>query len=150
LAEFLQRLKVKEKVTGGEFDFDVSLACECAPWNMNYQDITGYFDVNVKEGVFTDQDPNIGRILSLLNIKSIAKRLSLNFSDVTNKGFTYEHIKTQVRLKNAVAKIENFNLKALSGNIVLTGQSHIIDKQYDLVAKVTPAISSVFLPSQAP
>jgi uncharacterized protein YhdP len=46
--------------------------------------------VNVKEGVFTDQDPNIGRILSLLNIKSIAKRLSLNFSDVTNKGFTYE------------------------------------------------------------
>jgi|UPI000255FEE5 uncharacterized protein YhdP len=142
LAEFLQRLKVKEKVTGGEFDFDVSLACECAPWNMNYQDITGYFDVNVKEGVFTDQDPNIGRILSLLNIKSIAKRLSLNFSDVTNKGFTYEHIKTQVRLKNAVAKIENFNLKALSGNIVLTGQSHIIDKQYDLVAKVTPAISN--------
>jgi uncharacterized protein YhdP len=96
---------------------------------MNYQDITGYFDVNVKEGVFTDQDPNIGRILSLLNIKSIAKRLSLNFSDVTNKGFTYEHIKTQVRLKNAVAKIENFNLKALSGNIVLTGQSHIIGKQ---------------------
>jgi hypothetical protein len=40
----------------------------------------------------SDQDPNIGRILSLLNIKSIAKRLSLNFSDVTNKGFTYEHI----------------------------------------------------------
>jgi hypothetical protein len=39
--------------------------------------------------------------------------------------FTYEHIKTQVRLKNAVAKIEDFNLKALSGNIVLTGQSHI-------------------------
>ncbi|SHN94078.1 FIG006388: Possible exported protein, partial [bacterium endosymbiont of Bathymodiolus sp. 5 South] len=82
LAEFLQRLKVKEKVTGGEFDFDVSLACECAPWNMNYQDITGHLDINVKKGVFTDQDPNIGRILSLLNIKSIAKRLSLNFSDV--------------------------------------------------------------------
>jgi uncharacterized protein YhdP len=62
------------------------------------------------------------------------------------RGFTYEHIKTQVRLKNAVAKIENFNLKALSGNIVLTGQSHIIDKQYDLVAKVTPAISNAVPP----
>ncbi len=142
LSEFLQRLKVKEKATGGEFDFDVSLACECAPWNMSYQNITGYLDMNVKKGVFTDQDPHIGRILSLLNIKSIAKRLSLNFSDVTNKGFTYEHIKTQVRLKNAVAKIEDFNLKALSGNIVLTGQSHITDKQYDLIAKVTPAISN--------
>jgi uncharacterized protein YhdP len=92
---------------------------------------------------FLRVDTNVKRrILSLLNIKSIAKRLSLNFSDVTNKGFTYEHIKTQVRLKNAVAKIEDFNLKALSGNIVLTGQSHITDKQYDLIAKVTPAISN--------
>ncbi|CAC9489052.1 FIG006388: Possible exported protein [uncultured Gammaproteobacteria bacterium] len=122
-------------------DFDVSLACECAPWNMSYQNITGYLDMNVKKGVFTDQDPHIGRILSLLNIQSIAKRLSLNFSDVTNKGFTYESIATQVRLKNAIAKIEDFNLEALSSNIVLTGQSHINDKQYDLMAKVTPAIS---------
>lgn len=143
LAEFLQRLEVKEKVIGGEFNFYVSLACACAPWNMNYQDITGYFDMSVKKGMFTDKDSNIGRILSLLNIKSIAKRLSLKFSDITNKGFTYEHIETQLRLKNAIAKIENFNLEAVSSNIVLTGQSDIIDKQYKLMAKVTPAISDI-------
>jgi hypothetical protein len=31
LSEFLQRLKVKEKATGGEFDFDVSLAYSILP-----------------------------------------------------------------------------------------------------------------------
>ncbi|CAC9604174.1 hypothetical protein [uncultured Gammaproteobacteria bacterium] len=141
LAEFLQKLKVKEKIMGGEFNFDISLACKCAPWNMNYQDITGYFDINVKEGVFTDKDPNIGRILSLLNIKSIVKRLKLNLSDVTNKGFAYENITAKIRLKNAIAKIENFDLEALSSGIILTGQGNIVDKQYNLVAKVTPAIN---------
>ncbi|CAB5494645.1 FIG006388: Possible exported protein [Bathymodiolus thermophilus thioautotrophic gill symbiont] len=141
LAEFLQKLKVKEKITGGKFNFDISLACECAPWNMNYQDITGYFDMNVKEGVFTDKDPNIGRILSLLNIKSIVKRLQLNLSDVTNKGFAYENITAKIHLQNAIAKIEKFDLEASSSSIVLTGEGNIVDKQYNLVAKVTPAIN---------
>lgn len=141
LTEFLENLKIKEKVTGGEFNFDVYLACECAPWNMNYQDITGYLDLHIKEGVFTDKDPNLGRILSLLNINSIAKRLKLDVSDVTDKGFTYEDIEAKILLQDASAKIEHFNLNALSGNIVLTGQGDLLGEQYDLIAKVTPAIS---------
>ena len=141
LAEFLQKLKIKEKVTGGAFNFDARLACECDPWNMNYQDISGYFEIQVNQGTFTEQDPNIGRILSLLNIKSIAKRLSLNFSDVTDRGFTYKTIKTKLHLQDAMAKIENFDLEASSSTITLTGQSHIVNQQYDLEVKVTPAIN---------
>ncbi len=141
LIEFLQQLKIKEKISGEEFNFGINLICDCAPWNINYQDITGYFDINIKEGVFTDKENNIGRILSLLNIKSIAKRLNLNFSDVTSKGLVYENIEAQLHLQNKIIKIENFNLKASSSDIVLTGQSNISDKQYDLTAKVTPTIN---------
>ena len=60
----------------GEFDFDVRLFCNCTPWNMNLGELSGIAKINVKEGVFTDKDPNIGRVLSLLNIRSIAKRTS--------------------------------------------------------------------------
>jgi uncharacterized protein YhdP len=45
------------------------------------------------------------------------------------------------QLLNAIAKIENFDLEALSSGIILTGQGNIVDKQYNLVAKVTPAIN---------
>ncbi len=140
LAEFLQKLKVKEKVTGGEFDFDIRLSCECTPWNMNYQDVTGYVTMKVKEGVFTEKDPNIGRILSLLNIKSIAKRLKLDVGDITQEGFAYEDIDVSIHIGNALAKIEKFELNATSGMIVLTGQSNIVDEQYDMMAKVSPAV----------
>ncbi|HAO86824.1 MAG TPA: hypothetical protein DCQ69_03140, partial [Gammaproteobacteria bacterium] len=121
LAEFLQKLKVKEKVAGGEFDFDIRLFCECTPWNMNYQDVTGYVAMKVKKGVFTEKDPNIGRILSLLNIKSIAKRLKLDVGDVTKEGFVYEDIDARIHISNALAKIDKFELNATSGVIRLTG-----------------------------
>ncbi|SFV81077.1 FIG006388: Possible exported protein [hydrothermal vent metagenome] len=140
LAEFLQKLKVKEKVAGGEFDFDIRLSCECTPWNMNYQDVTGYVAMKVKKGVFTEKDPNIGRILSLLNIKSIAKRLKLDVGDVTKEGFVYEDIDARIHISNALAKIDKFELNATSGVIRLTGQSHIINEEYEMMAKVSPAV----------
>lgn len=142
LTEFLKKFKIKEKVEGGAFSFNTHISCQCLPWGMNYQNMTGYFDIKVKEGVFTDKDPNLGRVLSLLNINSIAKRLKLDVADLTEKGFTYESIETQVRLKNAIATIEEFNLESLSSQIVLTGQGNLIKKEYDIVAKVVPAVSN--------
>ena len=141
LIDFLQKLKINEKVSGGEFDFDIRLFCDCEPWNMSLKKMSGIAQMAVKEGIFTDKDPNIGRVLSLLNIKSIAKRLKLDVSDLTDKGFAYDSINAQITLQNSLAKIDHFQLDASSSTINLSGQSHIIDELYDLKAKVTPAIS---------
>ncbi len=141
LADFLEKLGVEEQVEGGQFDIDVRLFCQCEPWNINLQNISGYMAMKVQQGVFTDQDPNIGRLLSLLNIQSIARRLKLQMSDLTSKGFAYDKIQASVYLKDSLAKIDNFELSASSSDIRLTGHSNIVDKQYNLSAKVRPAIS---------
>ncbi len=140
LSEFLKKLKVTEKVSGGEFDFDVRLFCNCTPWNMSLSGLSGIAKMNVKEGVFTDKDPNIGRVLSLLNIRAITKRFKLDVADLTDKGFAYDSIDAKITLLNSQAKIDNFQLESSSSSINLVGQSNIIDESYDIEAKVTPAI----------
>ncbi len=139
LSEFLEKINYKEKVNGGKFDLDIRLFCDCAPWNMNLKEISGIAKMNIKQGVFTNQDPNIGRVLSLLNIKSTAKRLKLDVKDLTDKGFTYDNINAQITLQNSVAKINSFKLSSSSSDITLTGQSNISDQVYDIEAKVIPA-----------
>ncbi len=141
LSEFLDKLNIKEKVRGGQFEFDVRLFCNCAPWNMNFKDTSGLIKMKVKEGVFTDKDPNIGRILSLLNIKSIAKRLELNVTDLISKGFVYDAIDAQVSIHNSMAIISHFKLDSSSSTISLTGSTNIVKQEYHLEAKVLPAIS---------
>jgi Predicted membrane protein len=140
LSDFLDQLNIQEKVEGGDFDFDVRLFCECAPWNMSLEELMGYVVMNVKQGSFTDQDPNIGRILSLLNIKSIAKRLKLDVADVTEKGFAYDDIEVKLHIGQSLARIENFELNASSGIIRLTGESDLINEEYNLKARVSPAV----------
>ena len=141
LSDFLGKMNVKEQVKGGKFDFDLRLFCQCAPWNMNFQDLSGHASMNVKEGVFTNQDHNIGRLLSLLNIQSIARRLKLKINDLTDKGFAYDDIQSSVYFGDSLAKIENFQLNATSSTIRLTGNSNIVNQQYNLLATVRPAIS---------
>ncbi len=142
LSDFLEKMNVKEQVKGGKFDFDLRLFCQCAPWNMNFQDLSGHASMNVKEGVFTNQDHNIGRLLSLLNIQSIARRLKLKINDLTDKGFAYDDIQSSVYFGDSLAKIDNFQLNATSSTIRLTGNSNIVNQQYNLLATVRPAISN--------
>lgn len=141
LSEFLSKMNIKEPVIGGEFDFDIRLFCECSPWNMGPKNLSGFVSMEVKKGVFTDKDPNFGRLLSLLNIRSIAKRLKLNVADITTKGFSYDDILTQVYIGQSKATIDKFELRASSGKISLTGDSNLDNKTYNLAAKVRPAIA---------
>jgi len=139
LSEFLDKMNINEKVNGGKFDFDIRLFCDCAPWNMNLKQISGIANMNIQQGVFTNQDPNIGRILSLLNIKSAARRLKLDVKDLTDKGFAYDNIDAQITLQNSIAKIDSFKLSASASDITLSGQSDIVEQLYDAEAKVIPA-----------
>jgi len=141
LSEFLNNLYIDEKVQGGKFDFDVRLFCDCPPWKMNYESIKGVLKLKVKEGVFTDKDPSIGRILSLLNIHTLAKRLQLDVSDVVQEGFAYEDIYAEIVIEDSFAKVKHFELNSTSSTIELSGESDIVNKVYNLDAQVHPSIS---------
>ena len=142
LDEFLQGLGIEEKVKGGKFKFDIRLACECTPWNMDFENLTGYAELNVEKGEFTDKDPNIGRVFSLLNIDSISKRLKLDVDDLVNKGFVYDSIEAKLHLGDSLATINEFKLDSTSSDIELSGNSNYVEKTYNLEAKVIPEIAA--------
>ncbi|HAD99143.1 MAG TPA: hypothetical protein DCG40_01625, partial [Gammaproteobacteria bacterium] len=49
-------------------------------------------------------------------------------------------IDARILISNALAKIDKFELNATSGVIRLTGHSHIINEEYEMMAKVSPAV----------
>jgi len=140
LSDFLSRLEIKERTKGGKFNFDIRLFCECMPWNINFENMTGLVDMKVKEGVFTNKDPSIGRILSFLNIRSIARRLERDVSDLTDNGFVYDDIQVRLTIDESLAIVDHFELNSTSNKIQLTGYSDIVKQEYNLEAQVRPAI----------
>lgn len=109
---------------------------------FNVASLLGKTQFTVEEGVVESVEPGFARLLGLLNITSLARRLSLNLSDVTAKGLVYDSIVGSAYLKEGLLHLESFKLKAPSVSVGLKGHVNLSAKQFDLQAEVTPALGS--------
>ena len=141
LSSFLDKFGVDEPVIGGGFNVDLRLYCDCQPWEVSLEKITGYMQADVAEGVFTNQDPNLFKLLSYINLGSIANRLRLSRNELREQGYVYDHINAKLLFNKGVAKVDYFLVESEESDIELTGSVDVIKRDYNLAANVQPALA---------
>ena len=141
LSSFLDKFGVDEPVIGGGFNVDLRLYCDCQPWEVSLEKITGYMQADVAEGVFTNQDPNLFKLLSYINLESIANRLRLSRNELREQGYVYDHINAKLLFNKGVAKVDYFLVESEESDIELTGSVDVLKRDYNLAANVQPALA---------
>ena len=141
LSSFLKKFGVDEPVIGGGFNFDIRLYCDCEPWQISTQKVSGFMKVDVEKGVFTNQDPNLFKLLSYINLESIANKLRVSRGALRKQGYVYDQINAKLLFNNGVAKIDYFLVESEESDIVLTGSVDLIKRDYNLAANVQPSIA---------
>ena len=141
LSTFLDKFGVDEPVIGGSFNVDLRLYCDCQPWEVSLEKITGYMQADVAEGVFTNQDPNLFKLLSYINLESIANRLRLSRDELREQGYVYDQINAKLLFNQGVAKVDYFLVESEESDIELTGSVDVIKRDYNLAANVQPALA---------
>ena len=141
LSSFLEKFGVDEPVIGGGFNVDLRLYCDCQPWEVSMEKITGYMQADVAEGVFTNQDPNLFKLLSYINLESIANRLKLSRDELREQGYVYDQINAKLLFNQGVAKVDYFLVESEESDIELTGSVNVIKRDYNLAANVQPALA---------
>ena len=141
LSSFLDKFGVDEPVIGGGFNVDLRLYCDCQPWEISLEQLTGYMQADIAEGVFTNQDPNLFKLLSFINLESIANRLRLSRDELREQGYVYDHINAKLLFNKGVAKVDYFLVESEESDIELTGSVDVIKRDYNLAANVQPALA---------
>jgi len=141
LSDFLVKFGVDEPVSGGVFTADVRLFCNCNPWEATLQKISGYMATDIEEGVFTNQDPSFFKLLSFINLESIASRMRMSRSELREQGFVYDRINVKLLVNNGKAKVDYFQVESEESDIELTGYVDLIERNYNLAANVQPSIA---------
>ena len=142
LSSFLNKFGVNEPVIGGGFSVDLRLYCDCEPWQVAPKNVTGYMQVEVAEGVFTNQDPNLFKLISFINLETIANRFRLTRSELREAGYVYDQINAKLLFNDGVAKVDYFLVESEESDIELTGSVDLIKRDYNLAANVQPAIAN--------
>ena len=93
LGEVLTAWGYDTQMVSERFEMEGSLFWDGSPLAYSLVNASGTFTATSRDGRFLEVEPNPGlRIVSLLNISTIAERLQLDFGDVLLKGYAYEDI----------------------------------------------------------
>jgi len=111
------------------------------PFNLHYPSLTGTGHFAFKEGHIPGVDTGIGRLFNLMNVDNMLRRLTLDFSDVTQKRLNFKAIKGQVTFANGKVFSKKIEIHSSSANIHLQGNADLIQKDIDLDMKVLPNVT---------
>ena len=98
---------------------------------------TGNVNIRIDTGELMTVAPGAGRVLGLLSIAALPRRLTLDFKDLTDKGFAFDYIKGDFEFRDANAYTTNLVLKGPAAEIGVVGRTGLKAHDYDQTAKVT-------------
>jgi uncharacterized protein (TIGR02099 family) len=124
----------------GRMDFDLSWLG--APTAAALADAAGHVQMTLDKGQVTGLKPGAGRVLGLTSLAALPRRLSLDFSDLTDKGLAFDTIRGDFKLRDGNAYTDNVLLKGPAAEIGLIGTVGLKNKDYDQTAVVTGNLTS--------
>ncbi|HZF16555.1 MAG TPA: YhdP family protein [Steroidobacteraceae bacterium] len=138
--ETLKDLGYGASLSGKKGMARANLAWTGAPDSELFARLTGTAHMEVANGQLLTVQPGAGRVLGLMSVGALSRRLSLDFSDLTDKGLAFDSIRGDFRLKDGNAFTSNLLLKGPAAEIGVVGRTGLDAHDYDQTAVVTGSV----------
>ncbi len=105
-----------------------------SPLMVDLLSLRGHATLHAKQGRFLDVESGAGalKVFSLLNFTAIAKRLSLNFSDVFGRGVSFDDLDAHFSLDaGRLAFLDPMQVKGTGSEFKVTGSVNLTDGTLD-------------------
>jgi len=145
LAHFLQHFGIYEDIrkTAATIDFDLSWLS--SPFQIDWPSLNGTFSLKLDHGRLLGVEPGIGRALGLFSLSAWERRLRLDFSDVVDDGFAYDHVTADFAIYNGNAYSADLEIDGVAARVNFAGRIGLVNKDINAVVTVIPR-SSIALP----
>jgi uncharacterized protein (TIGR02099 family) len=142
LGDFLETMDISSSMQGGQtvVQFDAWWAGSPAAFALSR--LNGAVEFSVVQGNITDASAGTGRLIGLLSIQSLPKRLSLDFRDVFDAGFSFDEASGSFIMENGRASTDDVILESSAANISITGSTDLVGQQYDQLLTVKPGVGN--------
>jgi uncharacterized protein (TIGR02099 family) len=130
-----------KNIEGGRTDLKIEADWQGMPSEFTLDRLDGSLVLKIGKGRFLDIEPGGGRLFGLLSLQTLPRRLSLDFSDIFQKGFAFDRIEGAFQLENGDAYTNSLLMEGPSAKVEISGRTGLAAKDYDQRAIVTPALS---------
>jgi len=137
----LQKLGFTRAMAKGKGTLNASIGWQGPLYAPRLDDLEGTLDVSLRRGRILSIEPGAARMIGLFALQSIPRRLSFDFSDITDEGLEYDTFTGQLTIANGNADSKLVQLQGPIGVIDVTGSSSFANQTYNQKVTVLPRIS---------
>lgn len=148
LANTLERWKISPVVEAeqGKVQFQ-------GGWTGSFHDFTlaklsGQMSMEFKNGRITNLSPEteeklgLGKLLSILSLQTIPRRLKLDFSDLSHKGYSFDQFKGNFTIANGLMITTDSFIDGPIAYASMRGNLDIARQLYDLNLRISPHVTA--------
>ncbi len=136
--KLLETLGYVEEVVGGKLTLQSNWSWPGAPTAFSLAQTDGELNFSLSDGRIPKISPGAGRLLGALNLRSVTRYLTLDFSNLFGKGLTFDSIKGRVAVENGNAYTRDLAIRTPGAEIGLSGRIGLAARDLDLELGVTP------------
>lgn len=148
LSKSLEQLKITPVVYSKNGDIHFEGNYPHPIYDFSLKDFTGFMLVVFKNGRISHFDKSfegklgLGKILSILSLQTIPRRLKLDFSDLSETGYTFDLFKGKFEFANGLMTTKDSYIDGPVAYAKISGNLDLIKQLYDINLRITPYITA--------
>ncbi|MGA9572793.1 MAG: AsmA-like C-terminal region-containing protein, partial [Lysobacterales bacterium] len=128
-------------IRGGQTLVHFDAWWEGPPAAFALERLNGDMDISVIQGNILTADSGAGRVLGLFSLSELPRRLSMDFRDVFDEGFSFDEAKGTMKLENGTSSTDDLTLSSTVAQITIVGSTDLVAKTFDYEFTVQPGVS---------
>jgi uncharacterized protein (TIGR02099 family) len=123
LGRFLTRLGHPDRVKRGSGTLEGSLSWYGSPQSIDYPTLSGNFKIDAGRGQFPKFEPGIGRLFGIFDLRTLPRRITLDFHDVFSEGFGFNDISGNIKIAQGIAVTDDLKIEGPAAKVIMKGEN---------------------------
>ncbi len=133
----MRRLDFDPGISSDSMNVEFDVSWSGGPRASFLDVLDGEVKVRFGAGQLEEVEPGAGRVFGLMSIVALPRRLSLDFSDVFNKGFGFDKIDGSFRIEDGETYTCDLSLEGPAADIGIVGRAGLGSRDYEQAAVVS-------------
>ncbi|WP_444994649.1 YhdP family protein [Aliikangiella sp. IMCC44359] len=142
VGELMKRWDYPVPVRDSNGQFSGRLWWRDMPWKFSTKAFEGDAKFSLGTGYLSEVSDAKVRLFSLLSLQTLSRRLQLDFSDVYKKGFFYDQLSGNVRVRDGIVIADNIYVDGSAAKVTLNGEVNLQQQTIEQRALVVPQLTS--------
>ncbi len=141
LGKALKRRKYGVNMVKGTANIKINAYWAGPPSWFRLKYVQGDLKISIKKGRILDIEPGGGKVFGMLSMSALPRRLSLDFSDIFKKGFSFDKISGKFTISDGDAYTNDLKLQSPAVTVEINGRLGLANQDYDQTIYVRPKIT---------